>query len=291
MTLYRRAIRLNKMKTRTITGFFFIIIMVASVLSGHYVFGVFYLLLSLFCLWEFYRLVKQNTANPNASAGLLNAGLGYIIAALFTYADKMGLPVANTSKLAHQLVLLLPISASIVFITELYRKKDGPVTNIAYTFFGILFAVVPFIFFHALAYIGNGFNFHFPLAFLIILWTNDTGAYLSGYFFGRTKLFERHSPKKTWEGFIGGVIFSAIAAYIIGIYYTDLKWSNWVVVALLISCFGTLGDLVESMFKRSINVKDSGGILPGHGGLLDRFDGLLLAAPVVYTYLYFITNY
>jgi phosphatidate cytidylyltransferase len=131
---------------------------------------------------------------------------------------------------------------------------------------------------------------YFPLGFLIMLWANDTGAYLSGNFLGRTKLFERHSPKKTWEGFIGGVLISAVAGYIISIYFKDLQWSQWVIMAVLISCFGTLGDLVESMFKRSINVKDSGGILPGHGGLLDRFDGLLLSAPIVYAYLYLITN-
>ena len=123
-----------------------------------------------------------------------------------------------------------------------------------------------------------------------MLWANDTGAYLVGMKLGRTKLFERHSPKKTWEGFIGGIAISAGAALLIGHYFTELPWNQWVSVAILISCFGTLGDLVESMFKRSINVKDSGGILPGHGGLLDRFDGLFMAAPIVYAYLYLITN-
>ena len=270
------------MKTRTITGFFFIIVMLASMLLGHYVFGIFYLLLSSFCLWEFYGLIKQSGVKPNQFAGIASGIFLYVVFALITYDD---------SSRYHQLLFLLPLILCLIFIPELYRKHDAPITNIAYTFFGIIFVVVPFVFFHAMAYISNSFNFHFPLAFFIILWTNDTGAYLSGYFFGRTKLFERHSPKKTWEGFIGGVILSCVAAYIISIYYNDLKWSNWIVVAILISCFGTMGDLVESMFKRSINVKDSGGILPGHGGLLDRFDGLLLAAPIVYTYLYFITNY
>jgi phosphatidate cytidylyltransferase len=123
-----------------------------------------------------------------------------------------------------------------------------------------------------------------------MLWANDTGAYLVGSKLGRTKLFERHSPKKTWEGLIGGIIITGIAAYIISIYFTELTVDQWIWIGLLISCFGTTGDLIESMFKRSIDVKDSGGILPGHGGLLDRFDGLLLAAPVVYAYLYFVTN-
>jgi len=155
---------------------------------------------------------------------------------------------------------------------------------------GIIYAIIPFTFFYALGFLGNSFNFHVPLAFLIMLWSNDTGAYLSGYFFGRTKLFERHSPKKTWEGFVGGVLIAALAGYILSNFYHELSWDKWVIMAVLIGCFGTLGDLVESMFKRSINIKDSGGILPGHGGLLDRFDGLLLSAPIVYAYLYLITN-
>jgi phosphatidate cytidylyltransferase len=154
---------------------------------------------------------------------------------------------------------------------------------------GIIYVMVPFMFFHALAYSDGGFNFHLPLGFLVMLWANDTGAYLSGYFFGRTKLFERHSPKKTWEGFIGGVLIAAIAGFIFSRFYTELAWQHWVIIGVLIGCFGTLGDLVESMFKRSINIKDSGGILPGHGGLLDRFDGLLISAPIIFAYLYFIT--
>jgi phosphatidate cytidylyltransferase len=272
------------MKTRTITGFFFIIIMVASTLLGQYVYSIFYLLLSAFCLWEFYGLVKQSGVKPDQYTGIFTGVLVYLVVTLinFSYNDPG----------YHYLLLVLVPALTAIFISELFRKSSAPFINIGYTMLGIVFIVVPFCFFCALAYLNiyRGFNFHIPLAFLIILWTNDIGAYLSGYFFGRTKLFERHSPKKTWEGFIGGVIMSCVAAYILSIYYVELPWKQWISVAILISCFGTLGDLVESMFKRSINIKDSGGILPGHGGLLDRFDGLLLSAPIVYTYLYFITN-
>ncbi len=269
------------MKTRAITGFFFVIVMLASVLLGQYTFGIFYLVLSFLCLREFFGLVKQSGSQPNYSAGLANGIYIYAIFALITY---------DGDPIYHKLIFLLPVTLSAIFIQELYKKAEKPFINIGYTFTGLLYVIVPFTFFHALAYLGGSFNFHVPLAFLIMLWANDTGAYLSGYFFGRTKLFERHSPKKTWEGFIGGVFISAGAAYIISLFYADLVWSEWVFMAALISCFGTLGDLVESMFKRSLNVKDSGGILPGHGGLLDRFDGLFLSAPIVYAYLYLITN-
>jgi phosphatidate cytidylyltransferase len=269
------------MKTRAITGFFFVVVMLASMLLGQYVFGIFYLLLSALAQREFYGLVKQSGIKPNQSTGLLNGVFIYVIFALITIKDQQAY---------HKILFLLAITLSSVFIQELYKKNDAPFTNIAYTFTGMIYAIIPFTFFHAMAYVSGSFNFHIPLAFFIMLWSNDTGAYLSGYFFGRTKLFERHSPKKTWEGFIGGVVIAAVAAYILSIYYKDLTWDKWVIMAILIGCFGTLGDLVESMFKRSINIKDSGGILPGHGGLLDRFDGLLLSAPIVYAYLYLISN-
>ena len=269
------------MKTRAITGFFFVAVMLGSVLFGHYPFGIFYLLLTLLSLNEFYGLIKQSGFKPNVQTGLLNGACIYILFAFIAYQD---------SQIWHKLLFLLTLTISALFIQELFKKSMAPFTNIAYTLAGLVFVCLPFTFFHALAYIKGGFNFHYPLAFLLLLWANDTGAYLVGVKFGRTKLFERHSPKKTWEGFIGGILITAGVALIINYYFKDLLWNQWVSVAILISCFGTLGDLIESMFKRSINVKDSGGILPGHGGLLDRFDGLFVAAPVVYTYLYFITN-
>jgi phosphatidate cytidylyltransferase len=277
------------MKTRAITGFFFVIVMLASNLLGHYVFGGFYLLLSLFCLYEFYGLIKQGTAKPNIYVGLLNGALLYIAFALITYANTFALASLHDA-LGYKLLFLVPVALGGIFIAELFRKHRHPFNNIAFTILGIVLTVVPFIFFHALAYLHGGFNYHIPMAFLIMLWSNDTGAYLSGMAFGRHKLFERHSPKKTWEGFIGGVLISAGVALIISHFYTDLDWYQWVIMAVIIGTVGTMGDLVESMFKRSINVKDSGGILPGHGGLLDRFDGLFLAVPVVYAFLYFISN-
>jgi phosphatidate cytidylyltransferase len=255
--------------------------MLGSFFLGPYVFSVFFLILSLLCLREFYGLIKQTGVKPNAQAGLVN---GFFIYSLFA------ITAFSSNPTVHKLLVLLPVAVGLVFFLELFKKSIAPFNNIAYTLTGLVFASMPFTFFHALAYLTGSFNFHYPLAFTLLLWANDTGAYLVGRQMGRTKLFERHSPKKTWEGFIGGIVISAGVALIINHFFTELLWNQWVSVAILISCFGTLGDLVESMFKRSINVKDSGGILPGHGGLLDRFDGLLLAAPIVYAYLYFVLN-
>ena len=278
------------MKTRAITGLFFVLVMLGSVLLGQYVFGLFYLLLGAFVLYEFYKLVSQSVAKPDIPAGIVNGALVYAGFALLIYSDNMTLPILLSYKATYSLLFLLPVTFTVVFIRQLFKQAMLPFNNVAYTFLGIVLVIAPFTFFHALAYLHGAYNFHFPLAFLVLLWANDTGAYLVGRRFGKTKLFERHSPKKTWEGLIGGIIISAGIALIFAHFYNDLPWNQWVSVAIIISCFGTLGDLVESMFKRSINVKDSGGILPGHGGLLDRFDGLFLAVPVVYAYLYLITN-
>lgn len=269
------------MKTRAITGFFFIIVMLGSVLLGHYTFGIFYLILSILCLHEFYGLNIKSGFEPNRPAGFLNAVLIYGIFAFITY---------QPSPLLHKLLFLIPVAVCVVFISELFKVSVSPFNNIAYTFTGLVFVIIPFTFFHGLAYIQGSFNFHLPLGFLLMLWCNDTGAYLVGRAIGRTKLFERHSPKKTWEGFIGGVVIAAGVGFLISHFFTELSWNQWVSIGIIIGCFGTLGDLIESMFKRSINIKDSGGLLPGHGGLLDRFDGFLMAAPIVYTYLYFVVN-
>nr|WP_294948269.1 phosphatidate cytidylyltransferase [uncultured Mucilaginibacter sp.] len=283
------------MKIRAITGFFFIIVMLGSVLLGDYIFGAFYLLLCLLCLHEFYGLNIKSGIRPNRVAGFITAILIFTGFALVNYSGLSALPAIDGAVLGHRLLFLLPLSVSAIFIQELFKIDASPFTNIAYTILGIVLVCIPFSFFVALAYVkpmgtGGVHNLHIPLGFLLMLWANDTGAYLVGRAIGRTKLFERHSPKKTWEGFIGGVLISAAVGFIISLYFDDLPWNQWVSVAIIIGCFGTLGDLVESMFKRSINIKDSGGILPGHGGLLDRFDGFLVAAPIVYTYLYFVVN-
>ncbi|RCH54926.1 phosphatidate cytidylyltransferase [Mucilaginibacter hurinus] len=268
------------MRLRAITGFFFIIVMLGSVLLGAVVFTTFYLLLSILCLHEFNKLIKQSGPDPNLYTGLVN---GFFVFAGF--AIECYYP---SNKL---ILFIIPVLLGSIFVQELFKKSSAqPFTNIAYCFLGILFTVVPFTFFHAMGFVGGDFNFHIPLGFLLMLWANDTGAYLVGTQLGRTKLFERHSPKKTWEGFIGGIVITAGVAVLLNKYYPELTLPQWIITGAIISVFGTMGDLIESMFKRSINVKDSGGLLPGHGGLLDRFDGLLLAAPIVYAYLFFISN-
>lgn len=251
--------------------------MLASMLLGSNAFSFFFLLLTTGSVFEFYHMVSTDKSlKPNTVLGILCSLVVFGSAVAFFH-------------LGHSTwVFLLPLPLlMLVYLSELYRKSEKPFHNIAYTLMGMVYTVLPFLFFYALAYLDGPYNMHYPLAFLIMLWSNDTGAYLVGRKLGKLKLFERHSPKKTWEGFAGGVLTSALAAYIISLYFVELSPVTWLVVGLIISVFGTLGDLTESMLKRSFNAKDSGKLLPGHGGLLDRFDGLLMAAPLVYLFLYF----
>ncbi|TKC04929.1 phosphatidate cytidylyltransferase [Pedobacter frigoris] len=265
------------MKTRAITAFFFTIVMLGSILLGPYTFTFFYLILSLVALFEFFGIIKTAGIRPHRNIALFAAGLIFLMTAgyhLLQFENKF-------------MLLIVPLIFS-VFISELYKKEKIPFSNIAYTFVGFVYVTVPFCFFYSLGFIQQAgeYNFHLPLSFLLMLWASDTGQYLFGVKFGKRRLFERHSPKKSWEGFFGGIFTTLLVSFLISLFFTEIHPLIFGGMAILIVGFGTLGDLVESMLKRSLDVKDSGTFLPGHGGFLDRFDGLLIAAPVVYAYLY-----
>jgi phosphatidate cytidylyltransferase len=214
---------------------------------------------------------------PHRNLGVLAAAIIFLMTAAYHFLQFE----------LKYLLLIVPLLFSI-FIVELYKKSKIPFANIAYTFVGFIYITTPFCFFYALGFLaaGTSYSYHLPLAFLLMLWANDTGAYLFGVKIGKHRLFERHSPKKSWEGFFGGMLTSLAVSYGIARAFPEMTALAWAGMALLIAGFGTLGDLVESMLKRSLDAKDSGSFLPGHGGFLDRFDGLLMAAPVVYVYLY-----
>lgn len=264
------------MKTRAITALFFVAAMLASVLCGPYVFTAFYLLLATACLYEFYTMFDQQPASPAKGLGI---GLGFVgFAILINHIWLLFEP---------SLLPLLGVLAPIVFLNQLFKTDKNPFHGVALTLLGWLYVIVPFYCFFLLAFVHDSFAWQLPMGFLFMLWANDTGAYLTGRAFGKHKLFERISPKKTWEGFVGGILSAVLVALSLANYTEVLEIWQWIVCGILIGVVGTLGDLTESMLKRSLNVKDSGKLLPGHGGLLDRFDGLLLAAPVVYLFLHF----
>ncbi len=265
------------MKTRAITAFFFVAVMLASLLLGVYAFTMVFLLLSLFSTEEFYKLIRTNGLKPNSLFGWMLVISIYVPLSLY-FLNEAPLTI---------LLICVPFCVFVI-IAELYRDLKNPFHNIAFTIFGAIFAALPFCFFYALGFMDGMYSWHLPLAFLIMLWASDTGAYLFGISLGKNRLFERHSPKKSWEGFAGGLLCSMLSGYILSIYFTELSLFHWLIVSAIIVSSGTLGDLSESMLKRSLSTKDSGSFLPGHGGLLDRFDGLLLAAPLVFVYLSFL---
>jgi len=183
--------------------------------------------------------------------------------------------------------LIVPL-ISATFIAELYSKHDSPFQNIAITLFGTLYIAVPFSLLVLFGFPGqtlSGYNPGLVIGFFFLLWANDTGAYLTGISIGKHPMFARISPKKSWEGFVGGLFFTLLVAFIISRYFIALDRTDWIVIAIIICIFGVWGDLIESMLKRSLHIKDSGKILPGHGGILDRFDSVLFAAPMVFVYL------
>ena len=190
-----------------------------------------------------------------------------------------------------------------MFISELYTKAPNSINNWAYTMLSQMYIALPFATLNVLAFRGIGdmvyYNYLIPLSVFIFLWTNDTGAYLSGSLFGKHKLFPRVSPGKSWEGSIGGGILVLIVATAIGWYENSgmhdvaeglaMSVPAWMGLGLVVVFFGTWGDLVESLFKRTVGIKDSGNILPGHGGMLDRFDSSLMAIPAAVIYIYTLT--
>jgi phosphatidate cytidylyltransferase len=175
-----------------------------------------------------------------------------------------------------------------IFISELFRKEKNPFYNLAFTFLGIIFITSPLCFFVGTAFLpveSGIYHSRIIFGYFLLLWANDSGAYFAGKAVGTHFLFKRISPKKTWEGSLGGAVCAVLVAYLVSRYFSMPDAVAWVTIALIIIVMGTFGDLIKSLMKRSLNVKDSGTILPGHGGMLDRFDSLLGSAPFVFSYL------
>ncbi|MFN3758774.1 MAG: phosphatidate cytidylyltransferase [Algoriphagus aquaeductus] len=229
-----------------------------------------------FSQMEFYKLSGLDGMLPLKSFGTF---LGLMIFTLTFMIEK--------ERLSHEYLYLIFPLVSLTFFIKLYKKTDKkPFTGVAFTYLGIFYVAVPFSLLNLAVFSVDAiYHYEILIGCLLILWASDTGAYFAGTKFGKTKLFERVSPKKSWEGFLGGA-FSAIAvAFIISQYFTILEDWKWLVIAGIIIIAGTYGDLIESLFKRSIEIKDSGNGLPGHGGFMDRFDGLLLSAPFITAFL------
>ncbi|MBJ6117514.1 phosphatidate cytidylyltransferase [Pontibacter sp. BT310] len=247
---------------------------VGSILVSEWTYFVLFLLLTIVGLLEFYRLAATQGIKPNITIGATLGALFYILIFL----------IEKELVRSELLYLTLPL-LGLVFVLELYRKQPQPFTNIAFTLLGVLYIALPFGLLHKLGYLNDTYAWQPILGLMLLIWASDTGAYIAGKNFGKRKLFPRISPGKTWEGWAGGMLLTLAVAYGLSVYFQDLALYQWLGIGVIVSVFGVFGDLVESMLKRSLDVKDSGTLLPGHGGILDRFDSLIIVIPFIVAFL------
>ena len=261
---------------RSITGTALVLAIVGSILLGKYVFAIFFFIITILGTHEFYKMLQTSKYHPQTTFGTIISGILYIILAL------VATGIISPLYLAIVVVLFFVIP-----IRELYRNNGSPIPNVAQTIFGVLYVSLTLGLMNFLFYQGhNGPETnHIILAFFIVLWTSDSFAYITGVQFGKHRLFERISPKKSWEGFIGGLVASILSGYIFSIFFNNFNIFEWIGFSIVICIAGVYGDLIQSMFKRSLGIKDSGNILPGHGGILDRFDAVFVAIPVAIAYI------
>ena len=269
---------------RTITGVLFVAILVTCFLRPISMIFLFALVTGL-TVWEYGGLVNE-WDDIQVNRFISTAAGVYLFLAFAGYCT--GYTPAT---------VFIPYLVTVIYliISELYTKAPNPINNWAYTMLSQMYIALPYSMINVLAFQSNAegevsFNYLLPLSLFIFLWVNDTGAYCCGSLFGRHKLFPRVSPGKSWEGSIGGAVFVVIAATVIGYLVGGMQGGYsipvWIGLGLTVVVFGTLGDLVESLFKRTLGIKDSGSILPGHGGMLDRFDSSLMAIPAAVIYFY-----
>ncbi|MBQ8565005.1 MAG: phosphatidate cytidylyltransferase [Bacteroidaceae bacterium] len=272
------ALSLKTVAVRALTGAVFISVIIGAILWNQYSFALIFCVFSALASAEFYRLVEDLTHTPRGTRFVDVMGSVLLFLTLYIYAAQ-DFDISGIITAPYLIYFLVR------FIMQLYDKVERPLEGWAYSFLGQIYVALPFA-------LCNILYFRFsPLILLSLfafIWINDTGAYLVGCTIGKHRLFERISPKKSWEGFWGGLILAAGAAFLASRFFDILNTWQWIGLALTCSIFGTWGDLCESLVKRSLNVKDSGNILPGHGGWLDRFDSVLLAAPAAILYLFLV---
>ena len=274
---------------RTITAVFFVAAIVSCFLRPEAMILLFGLVTGM-TIWEFTGLVNERE-NVAVNQMISTVAGVYLFLAMAGYNSGMT-PAA----------VFIPYLVTLIYlmVAELYLKQPDPVNDWAYTMMSQLYIALPFSMLSVLAFQSDDTGIHYtwmvPLSVFVFLWINDTGAYLCGSLLGRHKLFPRISPGKSWEGSIGGgvlVVLVALLVWYLSEQYEEnplgLSAIEWAGLGLTVVIFGTWGDLVESLFKRTLGIKDSGNILPGHGGMLDRFDSSLMAIPAAVVYLYTLT--
>lgn len=267
---------MNNMLTRAISGAVFVSILVLAILFSTNTFLVLFFILMLISVFEFSKMLNIKGLEPYL------VSISIFCSAVF---PQWEIPTIYTDTFSVILVL-------IVFIKHLFKENSEPIKELGNFLLCIGYACISYIFIIKIPFTNgnNSYESILILGVFVLIWSSDTFAYLTGVTIGKTKLLERISPKKTIEGLIGGILATMIIAYLISLKFTILLTYQWIILGALISVFGVIGDLIASMFKRQTGVKDTGKIIPGHGGIIDRLDSIIFAAPFIYLYLNFISE-
>jgi len=272
---------LKNLIKRAFTGIIFVAVIIGAIWFHSYSYLALFSLIVALLLWEFYGLVEHSTKQTYFKHLMYSLGGAYLFCASFTYAHGL---------LGSKIFLPYIFFLMCVLIAELYTKEANPIKNWALAIFGQFYIAGSFSLLNFISAKPNtpgeiSYVSVYVLAIFVFIWLNDTGAYLIGTLLGKHRLFERISPKKSWEGFWGGFIVAILSSFIFSWTVAGANWLNWIGFATVVVIAGTYGDLLESLMKRTLEVKDSGKILPGHGGMLDRFDSIILAIPAAYIYI------
>lgn len=285
---------MNETLKRAISGVIYITLLLTSIqFSTNENLEVFFILFGVFLIiavYEFCNLTKINKIAPIALASITYYASYRINSAI---KSENLLYYLKFNKNIDLILLVICLLVSLKCMFFLFDKKKLTISIISKIIYLIGYVILPFIFITKIPFGTSGYNPKIIISIFILIWINDTFAYIVGKSIGKTKLFESVSPKKTIEGFLGGILFAVLTSYLISKYYIEIKESNiyiWVITALIVGVFGTIGDLIESKFKRIAEAKDSGTIMPGHGGVLDRLDSIIFVAPIVFLF-YQILNY
>ena len=261
---------MSNLLVRALSGFVFVFLLISCILYSESSLSGMLFIMMLLCVYEFKKMTKLST------------NMVYVSASFIFLSQVPSLSSEPLIRIGLYSSLIIP------FLHFVFDEKSS-VTNLSNFFLSLVYIALPFTAMLLLPYLSiHNTLIYYPkilLACFIMIWCNDTFAYLVGKYFGKHKLLERVSPKKTIEGFIGGFIFTLFSCYLIAIYFETLLTIQWLIIGVIIGIFGVIGDLTESAFKRKFNIKDSSQLIPGHGGFLDRLDSIIVAAPIVYIYL------
>ena len=272
---------MNDIVRRAITAFFFLIVMLSGLFNSQTSLILLMMVVNFLAIWEYQSLVDQYPYNKHKLPLEEKIILSLLSSIIYIVLTGTALSMIDW----HHIAWILPIIFGL-FVKELYAQAISPFVKLSLNLTGIIYITLPCALVNVIAYFDGHFEPTRILGIMLLVWSNDTAAYLSGRAFGRHKLFERISPKKTWEGTIGGGLFTLFVGWLLSILFPVFSLTTWLGIAALAVLCGTWGDLIESLLKRSLGVKDSGSLLPGHGGVLDRFDALLFVLPFVFAFLY-----